>query len=143
MNRVAFALLLCCTGCKLVDQTTFGAKPIPPAPDQLSEALKPDSRVPLVIILAANREVAAQEQALRTAVDLAQARKPDAKYDVVTVVPGHLTPDQQIAAAEQTQGDATDVMDQLAELGVDPARMSLQVRADPAILQRELRIYVR
>jgi type IV pilus biogenesis protein CpaD/CtpE len=140
---VVFALLLCCGGCKLVDQTTFGAKPVPPAPDQLSEALKPDSRVPLVIIRSANNTLAAQQDALRTAVDLAQARKPDAKYDVVTVVPARLTPDQQIAAAEQTQRDATDVMDQLSDLGVDPAQMSLEVRSDPAILQRELRIYVR
>lgn len=141
--RLALILLFWCSGCKLVDQTTFGAKPIPPAPDQLTEALKPDSRVPLVTIRYADNAAVAQHEALRTAVDLAQARKPDAKYDVVTVVPARLTPDQQIAAAEQTQRDATDVMSQLADLGVDPTRMTLAVRTDPAILERELRIYVR
>jgi len=139
----ALALLLCCSGCKLVDQTTFGARLAPPAPDQLTEALKPDSRVPLVIIRYAATDVVPQVEALRTAVELAQARKPDAKFDVVTVVPARVTPDQQIAAAQQTQRDATDVMEQLSDLGVDPARMSLGVRADPAISERELRIYVR
>jgi hypothetical protein len=134
-------LLLLCDGCKLVDQTTFGAKPVAPSPDQMTEALKTGSRLPLVIIRFDNGAID-ETAGLRTAVNLAEARKPNAEYDVVTIVPARLSPDQQIATAERTQRDATDVMDTLADLGVSPDHISLGVRTDPAASGREIRIYV-
>jgi len=137
----ALALVLALAGCKLVDQTTFGVAAQPPAPDQLTEALRRGSGVPLVVVRYDGAEVA-YDQALHDAVDLAEARKPDVAYDVVTVVPAKGTPDQQIAAAEQAQHDATDVMDKMVDIGVRPERVHLATRTDPSITAHEIRIYV-
>jgi hypothetical protein len=123
--------------CKLVDQTTFGAAPAAPAPDQLTAAL---TGVPLVVIR--GPYPAMYDEALRDAVGLAEARKPNAAYDVVTIVPASGSSDQQIAEAAKGQPDAIDMMDKLAEIGVDPQRMHLSVRADAAVAAREMRLYV-
>jgi len=137
-------LALWCAGCALVDQTTFGAKPTPPAPDQITVALATRSLMPLVVI---RGDGAAYDDALRTAVDLAQARRPGASYDLVVVVPAGGVRgndlDGQIAQAERSEGEATDVMAKLTDYGVDPERIHLAVRAEPEVSVPELRIYVR
>jgi hypothetical protein len=138
---VVAALALSQTGCKLVDQTTFGAKPEPPAPDLLSEALAEGSRIPLVVIRY-DSTPEMFDDALNNAAEMALDRKPDATFDVVTVVPGTGSANDQSKAMEAGTSDLTDVMGQLANDGVDPERIHLSARTDPAISAHEIRVYV-
>jgi hypothetical protein len=133
--------LLCLPGCKLVNQTTFGAQPARPAPDQLSLALQAGSGMPLVVIRD-DGTAGLTATSLREAVDMAETRKPGARYDITTVVPVSRSFDQQISAVEQGRQQAADVMSTLADLGVAPERMQLLAHADPALTRREIRIYV-
>lgn len=134
-------VLLCLTGCKLVDQTTFGGKPQKPPPDMLTQALQPGPPVPLVTIVFNGGEVAYADQ-LRLAVQMAEARKPDMQYDLVTAVPARGSPADQVQVAKQGQSDAVDVASEMSGLGVDPTRIHLSARTDPQITTRELRIYI-
>lgn len=139
---VSLLVLSCLMGCRLVDQTTFGGKPQKPPPDMLTQALQPGPAVPLVTIVFNGGEVAYTDQ-LRLAVQMAEARKPDVQYDVVTVVPASGTPADQVAAARAGESDAVDVATEMNELGVDPPRIHMAARTDPNVNARELRIYVR
>jgi len=145
MRRFAILALLaglaCLGGCNLVDQTTFGGKPQKPPPDLLTQALRPGSTLPLVTIVFNGGEVAYAQQ-LRTAVQMAEVRKPDAQYDLVTVVSAKGDPSDQVKAARAGESDAIAVADEMGELGVDPARMHMAARTDPNVGARELRIYV-
>jgi len=136
------ALLPLLAGCKLVDQTTFGGKPEKPPPDMLTQALRPGPPLPLVTIVFNGGEVAYVDE-LRLAVQMAEARKPDVQYNLVTVVPAHGDPSDQVKAAEQGKSDAIAVADEMIGLGVDPTRMQMSARTDPGVNARELRIYVR
>lgn len=130
------------TGCRLVDQTTFGAKPQKPPPDYLTQALQPGPALPLVTIVFNGGEVAYQDE-LRLAVQMAEGRKPGVQYDLVTVVPDKGAPADQVAAAKTGESDAIDVATQMSELGVDPTHIHMAARTDPNVNARELRIYVR
>lgn len=139
---VSLLVLCCLLGCRLVDQTTFGGKPQKPPPDILTQALQPGPPVPLVTIVFNGGEVAYAEQ-LRLAVQMAEARKPEVQYDVVTAVPARGSPADQARAAKQGESDAIEVADEMNTLGVDPTRIHMSARTDPRISNRELRIYVR
>jgi hypothetical protein len=129
-------------GCRLVDQTTFGAKREKPPPDYLTQALQPGPALPLVTIVFNGGEIAYQDQ-LRTAVQMAEARKPGVQYDLVTVVPATGTPADQVAAAKQGESDAIDIATEMNDLGVDPTHIHMAARVEPNVNARELRIYVR
>lgn len=137
------ALLALCSlvGCRLVDQTTFGGKPQKPPPDMLTQALRPGPALPLVTIVFNGGEVAYVDQ-LRLAVQMAEARKPDVQYDLVTAVPASGSPSDQVSLAKQGESDAIDVAQAMNDLGVDPPRIHMAARTDPKITARELRIYV-
>lgn len=128
-------------GCRLVDQTTFGGKPQKPPPDMLTQALRPGPALPLVTIVFNGGEVAYVDQ-LHMAVQMAEARKPEVQYELVTVVPARGTPSDQVKAAKEGESDAIDVAQEMSELGVDPTRIHMAARTDPRITARELRIYV-
>ena len=140
--RLIFLLAALTAGCALVDQTTFGVPATPPAPDQLTDALQSRGAIPLVTIRYDGAAVAYAES-LATAIDAAEARKPDVTFDVVTAVPAVGDPAAQVRAIEQGQGDAQQVMDWMADDGVTPDRIHLSARTDPTIRAREVRIYVR
>lgn len=145
LRRVGPALLLVlCSlmGCRLVDQTTFGGKPQKPPPDMLTRALQPGPPIPLVTIVFNGGEVAYVDQ-LRLAVQMAEARKPGAQYDLVTTVPGSAVPADQVRIARQGESDAITVAQAMNDLGVDPPRIHMAARTDPKVTARELRIYVR
>jgi hypothetical protein len=129
-------------GCRLVDQTTFGAKRQKPLPDYLTQALQPGPALPLVTIVFNGGEVAYGDQ-LQMAVQMAEGRKPGLQYDLVTVVPAKGTPADQVATAKQGESDAVDVASQMAGLGVDPTHIHMLARTDSHADVRELRIYVR
>ncbi len=142
VRLLALLPILVLAGCKLVDQTTFGAKPQRPPADLLTRALQPGPAVPLVTVIFNGGQVAYAQQ-LRLAVLMAEARKPDARYDLVTVVPARGTPAEQEAAAKAGQPDAIAVADEMNGLGVDPPRIHFSARTEPDVKFRELRIYVR
>jgi hypothetical protein len=143
-RRVALALLALfgLAACKIVDQTTFGARPQKPQPDMLTRALMPGPPVPLVTIVFNGGEVAYEDQ-LRAAVLMAEGRHPGLQYDLVTVVPARGTPSEQEATAKAGSADAVGVADEMDSLGVDPAHIHFSARTDPNVNARELRIYVR
>jgi len=128
-------------GCKLVDQTTFGAKPEPPGVDQLSLALREPDRIPLAVIRFDGPD-SAYAEALDNAVDAAEQRKPDVVFDVVSVVPGKGSAAEQEAAVATTQQDAVGLVGRMVDAGADPEKIHLAARVDPAILAREVRVYV-
>ena len=138
----AILLVLPACGCALIDQTTFGARPVAPAPDQLSMALRSNGTVPLVTIRYDGAEFT-YDDALATAIEAARARKADASFDIVTAVPAKGTPGEQARTIEQGQGDAAEVMSKMADDGVTPDRIHLSARTDPTITAREVRVYVR
>ncbi len=135
-------LVFALSGCKLIDQTTFGAKPEPPAPDLLAEALKPDSRIPLVDIRFDGSETA-YGQELQRALEMAEARRPEAQYDVVAVAAAKGNADEQIKAADQASTAARAVIDQMIGFGINPSAIRLLARTEPGISVQEVRIYVR
>ncbi len=139
---VLIAALVLPVGCHLVDQTDFGAKPAPPAPDQLAEAMRPNATVPLVAIRYDGGE-SAYGPALQRAVEMAEARRADPRYEVVAVVPAKGSPAEQVAAAEQAGEDARDVADRLLALGVTAAAIRLSARTEPGLTAREVRVYLR
>ena len=138
---LALAVVLGLGGCKVIDQTTFGAKPQKPPPDMLARALAPGPPVPLVTIVFNGGQVAYTDQ-LRLAVLMAEGRHPGLQYDLVTVVPARGTPSEQEAAAQAGNADAIDVADEMDSLGVDPAHIHFSARTDADVNARELRIYV-
>lgn len=137
---ILLALLPC--GCALVDQTTFGARPVAPAPDQLAMALRSNGAIPLVTIRY-DGAAFTYDDALATAIEAAEARKPDATFDVVTAVPAKGAPAEQVRTIEQGQSDAAEVMSKMAADGITPDRIHLSARTDPTITAREVRVYVR
>lgn len=144
ISRLPALVLLALMGlaaCRVVDQTTFGAKPQKPLPDMLTRALAPGPPVPLVTIVFNGGQVAYADQ-LRLAVLMAEGRHPGLQYDLVTVVPARGTPSAQEAAAKAGNSDAIDVADEMDSLGVDPAHIHFSARTDADVDARELRIYV-
>jgi hypothetical protein len=138
---LAAALGLLTGGCKIIDQTTFGAKPEPPPPDLIAEALKPGSTVPLVAIRFDGTPIN-YDAALKNALDMAQTRKPDAKYRVVTVVPQTGDPAKDSAAIEKGTYDVLRLEDAMMSDGIRFDDISVAARAEKGVTAREIRIYV-
>ncbi len=134
----AFWLL---AGCKLIDQTTFGAKPVTPAPDFVAEALKPGSRLPLITIGFGGTPVNYDAQ-LKSVLELAQTRRPDAKYHVVTVVPASGDPDKDSRAIEKGRYDVRRLEDAMTNDGIPGDDISTSARTEKGVTAREIRIYV-
>ena len=78
----------------------------------------------------------AYRETLASAVSTARRRKPDAVFDVVGVSAGRSV------VAEGT-ANATDVVNTLTSLGVDPAKIRVFNSSSPTITAHEVRIYVR
>ena len=128
--------------CKMIDQTTFGAKPEKPAPSQAMLALKGDSTMPLVVVRF-DAGLPAYATEVQSAVHMAETIRPDAKYEVVTVVPAKGDPAAQVKAIREATPNALAVQDALLGMEIDPDRIHLSARTDPNIPSAEIRIYVR
>ena len=76
--------------------------------------------------------------AIGQAADLARARRPDARFEVVA----SLAPGAGVAAAAG-KSDAERVADALAAAGVARDHIVLGLRADAGAAAREVRVYVR
>ena len=167
MALVRLIILLCTlpllAGCKLLDQTSFGDKPRAPAPDLLAAALRPGSQVPLITIQYGpgssaytpiplpSANVPGQippmmnytyDPQVKQAIQTAEVQRPNAAYEVVTVVPAADPPAQQVAIAQAGKTDALDLVNRMVDLGVNGDKITLAVRSDPGVKVRELRVYV-
>lgn len=78
----------------------------------------------------------AYRETLASAVSTARRRKPDAVFDVVGVSAGR-------SVVPEGTANATDVVNTLTSLGVDPARIRVFNSSSPTINAHEVRIYVR
>ncbi len=132
-------VLLLAAGCTLIDQRTFnpqaGARPKPPPP------AGPGPAPPLVTVDFAKPDpqyAAALHQAVADAV----AAKPDVAFDVVTVVPGRGTPEEQVAAASGITADAREIARAINRDGVDDDRIHLEARSDAAVTTRQVQVFV-
>ncbi len=138
---VALAALALLGGCKLIDQTTFGAKPVSPSPDFVAEALKPGSRLPLMTVRFDGTPFNYDTQ-LKSVLDLAQTRRPDAKYHVVTVVPASGDPEKDSRVIENGRYDVRRLEDAMTNDGVAGDDIRTSARTEKGVTAREIRIYV-
>lgn len=135
------ALVLTLGGCKLIDQTTFGAKPRPPSPDTMEEALLPESHVPLITIRFDGTDFPYDAQ-LAQAVDLAETRLVDPIYHVVTVVPATGNAATEAREIEKRHYDLIRLRDALLADGVSEERIRVSARPEKGVTAPEIRIYV-
>ncbi len=138
---VALAALALLGGCKLIDQTSFGARPVAPAPDFVAEALKPGSRLPLMTVRFDGTPFNYDTQ-LKSVLDLAQTRRPDAKYHVVTVVPASGDPEKDSRVIENGRYDVRRLEDAMTNDGVAGDDIRTSARTEKGVTAREIRIYV-
>lgn len=143
--RASLLALALVSGCALVDQRTFdaqaGTPPVVPRPPvaavQPNRAL--DGMAPFVTIRP-GRDTG-YDQAVAQAARAALARKPDARFTVLSAVPPGTT-DAQAAAVAELAPAAAHVATVIERRGVAPTRVQLQARAEPDLAARELRVYV-
>lgn len=135
----SLVLALVLGGCTLVDQRTFN--PQAGAHPKIAAPAGPAPAVALVTIDFGKPNpdyLAALHQAVGDAVGI----KPDVEFDVVTVVPGSGTTEQQVAAATSITGDAREVARAINRDGVDDDRIHLEARSDPGVTSRQVQVFV-
>jgi ABC-type sugar transport system substrate-binding protein len=133
------ALVAGLADCAVVDQTTFGGKPLAPAPDQLAAALAPEASVPLLVIRLGDGTD--YTSALQIAVASAEARDGTVRFRLESVVPagGDLSAQQQ--ALDNGAAQAREVMDAMGAAGISPERITLAARTEASLSRPELRLY--
>ena len=139
MVRPAVCLIAVLCGCTLVDQRTFN--PDAGKPPVIPQRPGPPAILPLVTIDFGQPDPDYAEP-LRQAVDSALARKPDAKFEVATVVPATGTPADQVSAAQTLTPDARQIARAIAADGVADERIQLTARALPSVGTRQVQVFV-
>ncbi len=128
-------LLITLAGCKLIDQTSFGADQEAGPPTQAVAApSRPAGQAALVTIRYDQPNPAFQDP-LAAAIRAAEQHRPGGGYDVI----GVSTAAQSATAAR----DSANVMNAMIALGVTATRIHLGARIDPAQSVREIRILLR
>jgi hypothetical protein len=138
------ACLLALSACKLIDQRTFAPTPeasTPKAPASAA-AVRTETRTPLMTVAAGTR-LATYETLLRSAVHAAEARDPEVRFDVVSVVPASGTVTEQIKVAQAARDSAAELAHALIAAGASASHVHQGARADPAAHDAEVRVYVR
>ncbi len=128
--------------CKLIDQTTFAPAPEMPASSRLAALPPVQNRVALLTIRYST-PAPDYRDALRTAVGIAEERRPGTAYDVVAVVPTAQDPAQLNRELAQARQNAAGVMRSIMVLGVADTRIGLGARTEPGLATREVRVYLR
>ena len=143
MTQTLSAAVVACLlagGCTLVDQRTFMRAGAAPAASELARVTLPP--LPLAVVRFDQPDFDYMP-ALAQAVEDAQARKPDAAFDVVAPVPTAVSAEAQDQASKQGQADTETVANALMTAGVSPDHVFMGLRGDPGTPAREVRIYVR
>jgi hypothetical protein len=139
-------VLLALSGCKLIDQTTFA--PAPPAATvgtgtpAAATAPSTEHRVPLLTI-GPNTPVSGYRSLLGFAVQAAEQRDRDVRFDVTALIPAVLSPARQTSETAAAETEATQVMQTILSAGIPANRILLRATLDPAATHREVRVYVR
>ncbi len=141
MTRILLAALLLplLAGCKLIDQRTFN-----PNADKAPVVAVPPGPAPArpLVTIDFNTPDPAYAEALHQAVQQALARKPDVQFDVTTVVPATGSPADQVKAASGLDAQARQVARTISGDGVDEDNVHLSARADPAVTNRQIQVFV-
>ncbi len=123
------------------ERAALAALGLPAPPSTVATAsgasLPPPSMAqPAFVKIKFDRESVAYRETLATAISTARRRKPDAVFDVVGVSAGR-------SVVPEATANATNVVNTLTSLGVDPARIRVFNSSSPTIAAHEVRIYVR
>lgn len=141
-----FSVCIALAACSLPDRTLVEPRTIPAQTPPSGIVAAIDQRTPLVTIDYTTPDPD-YRAALRDAIAQARQQRPNAAFDVVTVIPtqGKATGmvADQISAAEALRPNALGVARELTQLGIPHAKLSLTARTDPGVTVREIRIYVR
>ena len=139
-------LLVCSvlSGCKLIDQKTFdpsaGRRPIAHVPPA---SPAPPPPLPLASVRY-QADPATWQPGLADIVRMALARKPEALFQVETLVPATGTPQAQAAAlsaAGHAGGEA--VADTIVSAGASSGQVEMSARTDPSVKQPEVQVFVK
>jgi hypothetical protein len=125
-------------GCTLVDQRTFRAAEAQAGVDEIARAVLP--ALPLIVV---RFDGPIDRAAIAQAVELAQARREAAVFDVIAPIPTGASPAVQEAALAQGRADAERVASVLAEAGAPRGRIEIGARGERVAGVREIRVYVR
>lgn len=107
-----------------------------PATAQASTLPPPALASPAFVTIKFDRPNVSYREALAQAVSTARKRKPDAVFDVVGVTAGR-------AVLAEATAHATDVVNTLTSLGVDPAKIRIFNSSSVSLQAHEVRIYAR
>jgi hypothetical protein len=107
-----------------------------PSTSTASTLPPPTMSQPAFVKIKFDRDSVAYRETLATAVSTARKRKPDAVFDVVGVSAGR-------NVVSEATANASDVVNTLTSLGVDPAKIRVFNSSSTAIAAHEVRIYVR
>jgi hypothetical protein len=135
----SLACLALLAACRLVDQTSFGGAPRPPAPNDLAAALASHGQAPLLVIRPADR--VPYDQQLRDAILAAEAKNGATRFRLESVVPAGGDLQAQQTAMNETAAAASAVLDAMAQSGIPPDRVTLGTRTDPTVTRSEIRLY--
>jgi hypothetical protein len=128
------------SGCKLVDQRTFGAPAAGPSTAALGTRGLP--RYPL-LTLPTDDPDADWRPSVDDALRQATARRPDATFDVVAPVPIAASTAQLDRAAQNARADTAMVADELRAFGIPDDRIMLRLAGDAGQPPREVLLYAR
>jgi hypothetical protein len=132
---------LAVTGCHLVDQRDFDAKagypPVLPA-----VAARPVAGPQALLRISYDTPDPEYAPALSAAVRRALAVKPDVLFTVQTLVPLSPTPDAQAAALTAAAGTGREIADAIVANGADQGQIEMAVKADAAVHDKEVRVFV-
>jgi hypothetical protein len=132
-------LLVVLSGCKLVDQESFGGAPRKPAPDALQAALGSDGAEPLAVIRPADN--APYDDVLSRAVAAETTRNPGARFLVVAETGPAPTLGKQQSALDSAAAAAEQVVDSMVADGVAAERISLSARTEPRLTATEIDVF--
>ena len=112
------------------------APPVTPSTGVASSLPPPSMSQPAFVKIKFDTARVAYRETLASAVSTARRRKPDAVFDVVGVSAGR-------SVVPEATANATDVVNTLTGLGVDPVKIRVFNSSSPTINAHEVRIYVR
>ena len=142
--RVVFVVLLLPlleTRCHLLDQRDFDANAgRPPAPPRVVAAA--GAAAPALVTIRYTTPDPQYREALTGAVKRALARKPDVLFTVTTLVPGIANPDEQAASAADASSSGRMVAQAIVDDGAEPGQVEQDVRVQPGLAAREVRVTV-
>ena len=133
---------LCCAAtisCTLVDQTSFGGAPRPPAPSEMARAFASGGQLPLLTVRP--DDGVPYEDQLRQAIEAAETQHGSVQFRIEASVPAQGDADQQALALDAIQAASRAMLDQMGLDGITPDRVELSARADPQVQKRVIKLF--